>query len=216
MLDLETREFLRHCLDSNMRPLDPQRALKRMSLNLDLTLCWARRISIDDPLFDELCHVEHEIVNLRNPITNYQDCHPFLRHIWSRTSKRAIELRQHRDNYFHQLNKELDERLAADPNIRCFRADLLRNEVEEPEVNLVCLSFLSAGMAPTVCTLQWTLALLSQRPDIQKQAYQELTKHYAAPPALGSENDDGGCAYIVALIKECLRYVGRRSLVWLS
>ena len=206
-LDIETRDFMRQCLEADRRPLDPLRMLQRMSLSLDLTLCWGRRISLEDPLLAEIAQVEHEIVNLRNPMTNLQDCIPALRFPWSHTTKKALELRQRRDTYFAQLNNDLDERVRQGLHTPCIRAELLhRPDVDEEELNLICLTFISAGMAPTVATLQWSIALLARRPDIQQTALHAIREHYKDNAPFGDAGDDQGCQYIVALAKECLRY----------
>ena len=60
-------------------------------------------------------------------------------------------------------------------------------------------------MAPTVATLQWSLAFLAQRPDIQAAAFAAMQKHLKEKGPLEDIEDDQGCQYIVALIKECLR-----------
>ncbi|CZR67154.1 uncharacterized protein PAC_17053 [Phialocephala subalpina] len=82
-------------------------------------------------------------------------------------------------------------------------SDLLeREDVDDEELNLVCLTFISAGMAPIVATLQWSLALLAQRPDIQATACEALLNNYGdGEHMLGKVDDDQGCEYIVALVK---------------
>lgn len=213
-LDIETRDFMRQCLDASRKPLDPLLMLQRMSLSLDLTLCWGRRISLHDPLLQEIAQVEHEIVNLRNPMTNLQDCIPAIRFSWSHITKQALELRHRRDTYFAQLNHDLDERLQKGEQTSCIRAELLnRPDVDEEELNLICLTFISAGMAPTVATLQWSLALLAKRPNIQEAALHAIQNHYQGNTVIGDVDDDQGCQYIVALAKECLRCVQPLPLV---
>jgi 3-hydroxyphenylacetate 6-hydroxylase len=213
-LDIETRDFMRQCLEADGRPLDPRRMLQRMILSMDLTLCWGRRISLDDPLLVEITQVEHEIINLRNPMTNLQDCIPALRFPWSQTTRKARELRQRRDTYFAQLNNDLDERVRHGSHTPCIRAELLHQpDVDEEELNLICLTFISAGMAPAVATLQWCIALLSRRPDIQQKALQAIREHYKDNAPFGDPNDDQGCQYVVALAKECLRYSKLTGLV---
>ncbi len=206
LLDIETLDFIQQCLDANERPIDPLCMLQRMSLSLDLRLCWGRRISLCHPLLTEIAQVEHEIVNMRNTMTNIQDCVPFLRFPWSRTTMKALELRKRRDTYFAQLNDELDERLRNETQEPCIRSELLqRADVDEEELNLTCLTFVSAGMAPTVATLQWSIALLAQRRDIQEVALRAIQDHCGKDMVLGYKDDDQSCPYIVALVRECLR-----------
>lgn len=206
-LGIETRDFIHQCLSAHNQPIDPLRLLQLMSLSLDLTLCWGRRISLADPLLTEIVTVEHEIVNMRNTMTNLQDCIPLLRFPWSGTTKKALSLRRRRDGYFAQLNGELDAKIMEGKNMSCIRAELLeRDDVDEEELNLVCLTFISAGMAPTVASLQWSIALLAHRLDIQAAAFSAVQEHYGREyRPLGDIDDDQGCQYIVALIKECLR-----------
>ena len=207
VIDIETKDFIRQCFHADSFPIDPLRLLQRMSLSLDLTLCWGRRVALDDPILHEIVDVEHQIVEMRNTMTNYQDCLPFLRFPFSSITRKAVELRKRRDTYYNSLNAGLDDRLCYDHTVPCIRADLMRANVSEEVLNLICLTFISAGMAPTVATLQWSLAYLAQRPDIQAEAFQALQQHYGGSSGpLGDINDDQGCAYIVALAKECLRY----------
>jgi 3-hydroxyphenylacetate 6-hydroxylase len=214
ILDVETRDFVRQCLNASKGgPIDPLPMLLRQSLSLDLSICWGRRVSLDDPLLTEIPEVEHQIVNLRNTMTNLQDCIPLLRFPWSSTTKKAESLRERRAIYFTQLNRELDERTRNGTQKPCLRANLLsRSDVSEEELNLISLSFISAGMSPTSSTLDWSIALLAQRPDVQDAAYEAIKDHYKGDTILGSAEDDQGCAYIVALAKECLRYVFQKSL----
>jgi 3-hydroxyphenylacetate 6-hydroxylase len=150
-------------------------------------------------------------------MTNLQDCIPALRFPWSQTTKKALELRQRRDTYFAHLNDDLDERLQKGEQVSCIRAELLhRPDVDDEELNLICLTFISAGMAPTVVTLQWSLALLARRLDIQQAALQAIQEHYKDNTVIGDVDDDQGCQYIVALAKECLRFVDQTHLVMQS
>jgi len=205
---------MRQCLAADQRPIDPLRMLQRMSLSLDLTLCWGRRITLEDPLLVEIVQVEHEIVNLRNPMTNLQDCVPVLRFPWSRTTRKALEMRQRRHTYFTRLNNELDDRLQKGEQVSCIRAELLHQpDVDDEELKLICVTFISAGMAPIVATLQWSLALLARRPDIQQAALHAIREHYQRDTVMGDADDDQGCQYIVALAKECLRYLDWTRLV---
>jgi 3-hydroxyphenylacetate 6-hydroxylase len=81
-------------------------------------------------------------------------------------------------------------------------------DIDSKQVQLTCLTFVSAGMAPTSATLQWSIAMLAHRPDIQLAAFNALQDHYRQDEALaqmGTAYDDQTCVYIVALVKEFLR-----------
>jgi 3-hydroxyphenylacetate 6-hydroxylase len=212
-LDNETQAFMDQCLQlgrDGTVAIDPLRLIRRMIMSLNLMLCYGRRVSLEDPLLDEIVHVEHEMVNMRNTIHNLEDCIPMLRlNPFSTQFRKAKQLRERRDVYFNSLNAELDDRRANGTAVPCIRSALLdRADVEEDQVQLTCLTFVSAGMAPTSATLQWSIAMLAQRPDIQHAAYDTLRERYENDEALidrGTAHDDQSCDYIVALVKECLR-----------
>jgi 3-hydroxyphenylacetate 6-hydroxylase len=162
-------------------------------------------------LLDEIVHVEHEMVNMRNTLHNLHDSVPLVRlNPFSTQLRKARHLRDRRDAYFNSLNAELDGRRAAGPvDVPCIRSAFLdRANVDEDQVQLTCLTFVSAGMAPTSATLQWSIAMLAQRPDVQQAAYDALRERYEKDEklrALGTAHDDQSCEYIVALARECLR-----------
>jgi 3-hydroxyphenylacetate 6-hydroxylase len=212
-LDLETQSFVEQCLQlgqGGAKAIDPLRLIRRMLLSLNLTLCYGRRVSLDDPILDEIAHVEHGLVNMRNTIHTLQDCIPVLQlNPFSAETRTAKQLRQRRDDYFTGLNKELDERRANGTDTPCIRSALLdQPDIDSKQVQLTCLTFVSAGMAPTSATLQWSIAMLAHRPDIQLAAFNALQDHYRQDEALaqmGTAYDDQTCVYIVALVKEFLR-----------
>lgn len=52
----------------------------------------------------------------------------------------------------------------------------------------------------------WSIALLAERPDIQETGLTEIRKVYPPNQPLCDANDDQSIPYIVALVKELLRY----------
>jgi 3-hydroxyphenylacetate 6-hydroxylase len=160
---------------------------------------------LEDPLLDKIVRTEHEIVEIRNALKTYQDGLPFLRRLYTGTSSKALALRRVRDEYYQSLNTELDYRLLQEPGLPCMRANLLKAKVSAEELNMVCMTFISAGMAPTVATLYWSLAFLAQRPDIQSEAMVAIAAHWESHPPEHDLEDNARCGYIVALVKECLR-----------
>lgn len=66
---------------------------------------------------------------------------------------------------------------------------------------------LSGGLDTITTLLQWSIALLAQRPDIQEKAWKEIAELYPTTQPLCDAMDDQKCPYIVALVRECLRYM---------
>ena len=54
--------------------------------------------------------------------------------------------------------------------------------------------------------MAWSIALLAQRTDIQQKALEEIRKVYKEDEPLCDANDDQSIPYIVALVRELLRY----------
>lgn len=211
LVDLETRQFLKECLDSAGQSVDPLRMLQRMNTSMNLNMCWGRRIlSLSDPLFLEITECEYKIVELRNIYTNLEDGIPFLR-FWPLgiKSREAVRLRRRRDAYLESLNKELYDKMARNEVTPCLRAELLgQGDDFAEEMALLCVTMLAAGVGPTAAALHWGLALLAVRPDVQKKAYMELRNYTGTEPSthsLDNLNDSNGCPYVVALAEEILR-----------
>lgn len=65
---------------------------------------------------------------------------------------------------------------------------------------------LSGGLDTLTTLVAWSMALLAERPDIQDKAVAEIRKVYKAEQVLCDAYDDQSIPYIVALVKELLRY----------
>lgn len=218
-LDIETRDFVAEGFEygaAGTEPVDPMSMIQRLSLSLALTLNWGRRIAQSNPMFAEITHVEDEISRFRSTTGNLQDYIPLLRlNPFSFGSKRAREMRRRRDVYLGALNADLERRMANGTAGPCIQANIMRDKearLNKEELTSISLTMLSGGLDTITTLMQWSLALLAQRPDIQSAAiaairaagytpedlltYKEVADDYAAPRV----------PYIAALARECLRY----------
>jgi 3-hydroxyphenylacetate 6-hydroxylase len=110
----------------------------------------------------------------------------------------------------------------------CIQANVILDEeakLNTEELTSISLTMLSGGLdvsiilflnlrhadwvlVQTVTTLlQWSVALLAQRPDIQQKAWKAIEEFYSVDQPLCDALDDQKCSYVVALVRECLRYV---------
>lgn len=64
---------------------------------------------------------------------------------------------------------------------------------------------MTLGLDTLTTLMQWAIALLAKRPDIQETAIKAIRERYTAEEVLGDPEDDCKCAYIVALAREFLR-----------
>lgn len=185
--------------------------IQRLSLSLALTLNWGTRLkSQSDTLFNEITHVEEEISKFRSTTGNLQDYIPILRlNPFNFHSSKARKMRDRRDKYLTDLNKGLDERIAHGTYSPCIQANVILDKearLNKDELTSISLTMLSGGLDTVTTQVAWFCAMLSQHPEIQEMAVAEIRKHYGEDEPMCDENDEKTCEYIVALVKEALRY----------
>jgi len=213
-LDVETRDFINELLTygkAGIVPVDPMPMIQRLSLSLALTLNWGIRLgSQREKLFDEITHVEEEISRFRSTTGNLQDYVPLLRLNPINThSAKAREMRNRRDVYLDGLNKGLDSRMADGTSKPCIQANVINDteaKLSKDELTSISLTMLSGGLDTITTQVAWFCSMLVNRPDIQEKAVSEIRGSYSQKQPLCDANDDQQCPYIVALVRESLRY----------
>lgn len=214
-IDTETRAFVREFLDygaNGTKLVDPMPMIQRLSLSLALTLNWGTRIaSQSDTLFDEITYVEEEVSKFRSTTGNLQDYIPILRlNPFSFGKSHARGMRQRRDVYLQKLNKDLDDRMEKGTHQPCIQANVILDKeakLNKEELTSISLTMLSGGLDTLTTLVAWSMALLAERPEIQQKALSEIRNVYHADNTiLCDENDDQSIPYMVALIREFLRY----------
>ncbi|RMZ84674.1 hypothetical protein DV737_g898, partial [Chaetothyriales sp. CBS 132003] len=216
-IDVETTDFLREFLvygAAGAKKVDPMPMIQRLSLSLALTLNWGVRMkSQDDELFAEITHVEEEVSKFRSTTGNLQDYIPILRYVpdvfGGGRRAAARDMRRRRDIYLQRLNDDLDRRLDQGWQGKCIQANVIRDseaKLSKEELTSISLTMLSGGLDTLTTLVAWSMALLSERQDVQDKAFEEIGKVYAQDKPLCDADDDQGIAYIVALVKELLRY----------
>lgn len=214
-IDTETKDFVREFLeygDAGNKGVDPMPMIQRLSLSLALTLNWGTRMkSQDDEMFQEITHVEDMISRARSTTGNLQDYIPFLRLMpFNSSSTKAAEYRQRRDVYLKKLNDDLNDRMEKGIAEPCIQANVMQDKeakLNNEELTSISLTMLSGGLDTLTTLVAWSMALLAEQPAIQQKAVEEIRKVYAeADQILCDENDDQSIAYIVALVRELLRY----------
>lgn len=213
-LDLETTEFVRDAFESGKAGsvgVDPMPMIERLSLSLALTLNWGTRMgSRHDPLFHEICDVEAAISKFRSTTGNLQDYIPILRvNPFSGGTAKAKEYRRRRDVYLTRLNNDLDERMEKGTHKPCIQANIIQDKeaaLNKEELTSISLTMLSGGLDTITTLVQWSVALLAQRKDIQDKAIKAIREYYPETEPLADAYDDQKCQYVFALVRECLRF----------
>jgi 3-hydroxyphenylacetate 6-hydroxylase len=212
-LDVETKAFVAELLkygNGGKTPVDPMAMIQRLSLSLSLTLNWGVRVaSQEEDLFDEITHVEEEISKFRSTTGNLQDYIPLLRlNPFSTNSMKAKEMRDRRDRYLNALNRDLDDRMEKGIHKPCIQANVILDKeakLNKEELISISLTMLSGGLDTITTLVAWSFCLLSRRPDIQKKAAQAIQDMFSQDEPLCDAQDDQKCAYVAALVRECLR-----------
>jgi 3-hydroxyphenylacetate 6-hydroxylase len=213
-LDVETRDFIAELYEfgsAGKTPVDPMPMIQRLSLSLALTLNWGVRMdSQKSELFHEITHVEEEISRFRSTTGNLQDYIPLLRiNPANKHSAKAKEMRDRRARYLEDLNKELADRMATGNYSSCIQANVIKDKdakLNDEELTSISLTMLSGGLDTITTQVAWFCGLLVARPDVQERAVHEIRKFYSEKQPLCDANDDQQCGYIVALVRESLRY----------
>ncbi len=212
-LDVESKAFVEELYrygNGGSKPIDPMPMIQRLSLSLALTLNWGVRIaSQEEDLFDEITEVEEEISKFRSTTGNLQDYIPLLRlNPFSSNSKKAAEMRARRDKYLGALNRDLEDRMEKGIHKPCIQANVIldkETKLNTEELTSISLTMLSGGLDTVTTLVAWSIGLLSARPDVQDKAAKAIQDFYGKNEPMCSANDDQKCAYVAALVRECLR-----------
>ncbi|KAI9370948.1 3-hydroxyphenylacetate 6-hydroxylase [Aspergillus egyptiacus] len=213
-LDIETKDFVAELYkygNGGETPVDPMGMIQRLSLSLACTLNWGVRVATqEDQMFEEITEVEDKISKFRSTTGNLQDYVPLLRlNPFNSTSHKAKEMRDRRDKYLSALNRDLDDRMEKGIHKPCIQANVILDKeakLNSEELTSISLTMLSGGLDTVTTLVAWSISLLSQRPDIQNKAAEAIKQMYSEAQPLCDAADDQKCTYIVALVRECLRY----------
>lgn len=190
--------------------VDPMPLIQRLSLSLALSLNWGVRMSNRGELFEEITHVEEEVSRFRSTTGNYQDYVPLLRlNPFNFHSAKAREMRHRRDVYLTALNKDLDQKLKDGTYKPCIQANVMLDEeakLNSEELTSISLTMLSGGLDTLTTLVAWFIGLLADHPEIQEKAAKEIKAFFGDDEPLCDAEDDQKCAYIMALVRESLRY----------
>ncbi|KAI8630249.1 putative cytochrome P450 phenylacetate hydroxylase [Xylariaceae sp. FL1651] len=212
--DLESKTFIKDLMSfgkAGTVAIDPLPMIQRLSMSLVMTINWGVRVpSIDDELFKEIVEVEEELNRARSTVGNAQDHIPLLRiNPFNATSAKARAMRVRRDRYLAKLNRDLAEKMEKGTNKPCIQASVIKFkevQLDDTELTAISLSVLGGGFETVSNTMQWSIAFLSQNPEIQDKAYEEICKFQGSDEPLCDASDDQKCGYILGLAKEALRY----------
>lgn len=216
-LDLETTALVKDLLEAGNAgndAIDPQPLVQRFALSMALTVNFGTRMaSRDDKLLREIIEVEKGITSTRNRTQNMMDYIPLLRlNPFSARSGQAKDWRERRDVYLAKFDRELQEEIDAGTHQPSIQANAIldpETKLDRADLTAITISIIQGGTDTVAGTVNWTLAFLSQRPDIQNKLYAEISQYYPSVESIlnaSTASDQEHCQYLTAFVRECLRY----------
>ena len=195
---------------AGLEPVNPIPLFLRMNVSLGFTLHWGSRVESQTDMFREIIYVENAISNFRSTTSNPQDYIPLLRlNPFSGVSAIARDMSLRRNRYMSEMDRKLDDQLEKGTNKPCIRANAKLDptgKLNGHELTSLNVTMTAAGLDTMQATVSWGLAILAMKPEIQDKTLQEIRKTYTADEPLCEASDDLSVAYVMALIKEIVRY----------
>ena len=197
--------------DTGRNAIEPKPHIQRFALCMALTVNWGTRLaSQDEKLFREIVEVEKGIVSLRDRTSNMQDYIPLLRLTpFSSKARKAKDWRERRDVYLAKFDRELREQIEKGTYKPSIQANAMLdpdNKLTKDELTSISISIIQGGNDTVSGTLDWSIALMGQHPEVQERALTEIRETYATENVLGPASEDKKLPYLSALARVCLRY----------
>ncbi|KAL2833335.1 cytochrome P450 [Aspergillus cavernicola] len=195
----------------------PHIYLKRAALNIMIMFCYGTRFaSVTDPLLLQILRDAQTIASFRSTNANPQDFVPHLRYLGKRDrTVTAVEVRARRDKW---LGKMLDDvrgdmkGLLHPADKKCVAEMLIENNQDgltQLDIKTILGGLMSGGFETIFSTAIITLGMLSSAEGqlIQEKAYEDIISVYESPEqAFELCLTEEKCPYIIALVKEALRF----------
>lgn len=169
-------------------------------------------------LAKEIIEVESNIMKFRAPVSNLQDYIPILRYLPFGKSMQAQHYRNRRDAYMNKLFQLLQEKILegdVDSSNSLVGVAIKNMELTlkltSAELQSICLTMVSAGLDNTSLNFNHLMGQLSQPTSgyiYQRKAFEEMMSKNKNNICTAWDNVAIAmdCSYVIALIKETLRY----------
>lgn len=193
--------------------VDPAMYFKRFSFNTILTLTFGKRVEkVQDQALQNYVQASDERLRVLGAAQSVLEYFPFMR-LFARKTIAKLRANSARIEYLVQgLVDELEQQMAANTDIPCIAANILRDPehanrdlMTDKDFLWFLHAMLGAGLDTTATTLTWFTAILANHPHVQERAHKELDE------IVGKErwptNDDlDNLPYIRSIVKETVRF----------
>ncbi|KAL3471648.1 cytochrome P450 [Aspergillus californicus] len=199
------------------REVAPHLYLKRLALNIMMMFCYGTRFSsVTDPLLTRILDDAQTIASFRSTNSNPQDFIPHLRYFGTgdRTHT-ATKVRERRDKWLAAMLETVRKNTKhkqPPSDKRCVAEMLIENNQDgltELDIKTILGGLMSGGFETVFSTAIITMGMLSspEGQKIQENAYENILSVYQAPDeAFERCLTEEKCPYLVALVKEALRF----------
>ncbi|KAI9026593.1 cytochrome P450 [Phycomyces nitens] len=174
-----------------------------------LTIAFADLCSFEpgDPKLHEVFSITERSATLLGPSEQLVEFFPILKYILPSQIKKFQDVRQEILDFYGDLLREFKMKLKENPdNVKdCFMKEILAmNVLTDIQCMYFIALFVGAGSETITSTIEWTLALLANNPDIQDRAFEEIEKNIGLD-CLPSAEDEHKLPFIQCIIHETLR-----------
>ncbi|XP_050395453.1 steroid 17-alpha-hydroxylase/17,20 lyase [Patella vulgata] len=180
-----TSKVMRRLKEEEGKPIDIQKYIGLLVCNLLHGVCFNKSFDINDKQFLELLHV---FESTNNDIGNgfWEDIIPPLRRFPTAKFKRIMgtfdiflnfirdEYAAHKDNFSEDNMKDFTDYLIHARRQAIQEDPEIENVITDEHLVQTCSDIFSAGIDTTRQTINWTILLLIQHPEIQKKVQAEL------------------------------------------
>ncbi|KAL0075873.1 hypothetical protein J3Q64DRAFT_1773125 [Phycomyces blakesleeanus] len=188
--------------------VSPSDGLYLVSYNVIMTVCFGLRTeSSDDPDFRSMVHYihQHEIYGgVSGDVGSFLPILSLAAYI-SGTKKKQIDfVKKNRDEVFSKL---MEKGINGDKDcfVKSLHEDKAKYGLEHQDILVLLSDIIVAGTDTTALTTTWLLAIIANRPDIQRKIQAEIDDFVAKNGRLPMYSDRESFPYLAATQKEGLR-----------
>ncbi|CUM67430.1 uncharacterized protein PRCAT00005126001 [Priceomyces carsonii] len=211
-VDVETFSFIRDLWDASEHGrigIDPFEFCQRMALNVTTMLCYATRFnSMKNPLLKSILEIVSHISSFRSTNNNLQDYVIPFRYLPDRRREEASEYSNKRDVWLNELfNKALERSEIKESLVSSLKDP--KSKLDIKDLKSICVSLVSGGFETlaSIATLLIAQICTVRGQKWQERAHSELMDLYGSGDVAWERSIiEEKCPFIVAFIKETLRY----------
>ncbi|CAO3639618.1 unnamed protein product [Cunninghamella echinulata] len=211
LVDFEADNLIKQFIELTKQKgqLNPLEYIQSATLNVILQTTFGNRVSsIDDPLSKEILYIVNQHVHyasFSSDISSYLPILSFLDIIF----RKERNINHFLKTFYRPCIKKL-AKYALENEKDCFYTRLLGMKeqygLDHEDVLVSVSDILIAGSDTSAVTLSWTIAVLSNYPDVQKKIIKEIDEYIAQHGQLPTFKDRDQFQYLITVLKEVMRF----------